>query len=117
MIDAPCSGTGIIRRQPDIRINRRPSDLSSSKALQGQLLTALWELLKPGGRLLYITCSVLMEENDAVVGAFLNRQADAHVITIEAAVGQATRFGWQLLPGEGGGDGFYFARLDRNPTS
>ncbi|MEE2803618.1 MAG: 16S rRNA (cytosine(967)-C(5))-methyltransferase RsmB [Pseudomonadota bacterium] len=117
MIDAPCSGTGIIRRQPDIRINRRPSDLRSSNALQGKLLTALWELLKPGGRLLYITCSVLMEENDAVVGAFLNRQADAHVITIEAAFGQATRFGWQLLPGEGGGDGFYFARLDCNPTS
>ena len=77
LIDAPCSATGVIRRHPDIKHLRRASDIEDLSAVQGALLDALWPMLLPGGRLLYVTCSVLAAENDGVVSGFLARTPDA----------------------------------------
>ena len=77
LLDAPCSATGVIRRHPDIKLLRRASDIDELGALQGDILSALWPLLAPGGRLLYVTCSVLSEENDDVVREFLQASDDA----------------------------------------
>ena len=77
LLDAPCSASGVIRRHPDIKLLRRASDIEALAGLQTRLLDALWPLLAPSGRLLYVTCSVLAAENDAVVGDFLARHSDA----------------------------------------
>lgn len=116
LLDAPCSATGIIRRQPDVLLHRRAEDLVALTALQATLLEALWTTLAPGGVLLYATCSVLKVENDAQVAAFLARTADASIESLDARFGRAVSIGGQLvghqrLPGEDGGDGFFYARL------
>lgn len=113
LVDAPCSATGILRRQPDIRLLRRADDISELTQLQGELLRALWPLLRKGGRLLYCTCSVLREENDDVIRGLLAGHADARVLPIEAAWGRATDFGRQLLPTSAAHDGFYFCLLSK----
>ena len=77
LVDAPCSGSGIIRRHPDIKLHRRPSDMDKLAATQLRLLGALWPLLAPRGLLLYATCSYLPRENDRVLAAFLAKQPDA----------------------------------------
>ena len=118
LLDAPCSATGVIRRHPDIKLLRRPSDLESLSELQGLLLGTLWELLEPGGRLLYVTCSVLAAENEAIVGRLLETAPDVR----ENDVLQNNNIrdlmrrkacGYQLLPGTAGMDGFYFACLEK----
>jgi 16S rRNA (cytosine967-C5)-methyltransferase len=111
LVDAPCSGSGTLRRHPDIKILRQASDLPRYAALQGALLESLWQVVKPGGTLIYCTCSIFPAENDAVIDPFLNRHADAAVEFITLPTGQATHFGWQLLPLDADTDGFYFARL------
>ena len=73
----------------------------------------MWPLLAPGGRLLYATCSVLREENERVVAAFLAAHADARALSFDLPVGRATTAGWQILPGEGGLDGMYYAAITR----
>ncbi|MBQ0929226.1 16S rRNA (cytosine(967)-C(5))-methyltransferase RsmB [Ideonella alba] len=73
MLDAPCSGSGVVRRHPDIRWLRRPEDIAALAAVQAELLEALWPLLAPGGRLLYATCSIFRAEGDAQIDAFLQR--------------------------------------------
>ena len=73
LLDAPCSATGIVRRQPDVLLHRRPEDLASLVALQARLLDALWKTVRPGGVLLYATCSILKDENERQVAAFLAR--------------------------------------------
>ncbi len=113
LLDAPCSATGIIRRQPDIKWHRRETDIAALAAIQRQLLDALWPLLAPGGRLVYATCSVLREENEAQVGAFLARHADARAAELPARFGHASGAGRQRLPGEDGMDGFFYARLEK----
>lgn len=113
LVDAPCSATGILRRQPDVRLLRHAEDLPVLARLQQDLLDALWPLLRNGGRLLYCTCSVLAEENDDVIAAFLAGHDDAESIEIAAAWGQATASGRQLLPSADAHDGFYFALLER----
>lgn len=114
LLDAPCSGSGVIRRHPDIRLLRRESDLDALCRTQAQLLDALWPLLAPGGRLVYATCSVFADENDAQVAAFLDRRRDARALPVVPEwFGTATRFGRQNRSGEGGGDGFYYAVLGR----
>lgn len=113
LIDAPCSATGIVRRQPDILLHRRPSDLDALIATQVQLLDALWPLLTPGGTLLYATCSILREENERQIEAFLSRTADASAVALDARFGHAAGMGRQRLPGEDGADGFFYARLGR----
>ena len=118
LLDAPCSASGVIRRHPDIKHLRRPADIDRLAALQAAILRALWPLLAPGGRLLYVTCSVFARENDAVVGKFLEESDDAvenkvlHNNNIRALM-RRKAFGFQLLPGTSGMDGFYFACLEK----
>ncbi|MBI3562418.1 MAG: 16S rRNA (cytosine(967)-C(5))-methyltransferase RsmB [Gammaproteobacteria bacterium] len=113
LIDAPCSATGVIRRHPDIKVLRRASDLAKLAEQQQQILQALWPLLSPGGMLVYSTCSVLTQENDAPLEKFLATHADATLDPIRAEWGHPTRVGRQLLPGEDDMDGFYYARLQK----
>jgi len=116
MLDAPCSATGVIRRHPDIKLLRRASDIEQLVTLQGQILRALWPLLKPGGMLLYVTCSVLPQENVRQLQRFCAEQADAEHLPIEAEWGVAQAFGRQILPGQAGMDGFYYASLRKRET-
>jgi 16S rRNA (cytosine967-C5)-methyltransferase len=111
LLDAPCSATGIVRRQPDVLLHRREADLASLTATQASLLDATWPLLAPGGTLLYATCSILREENAAQVEAFLARTADARLAPLDDGYGRDTGAGHQRLPGERGMDGFFYARL------
>jgi 16S rRNA (cytosine967-C5)-methyltransferase len=119
LVDAPCSATGVIRRHPDIKLLRRASDIDGFVATQRRILATAFELLRPGGRLLYCTCSVLPAENEEVVGSFLNSEPRAVPAAWPEALvpppGLLKRsVGWQLLPGGGAGtDGFYYACLDR----
>ncbi len=113
LIDAPCSGTGTLRRHPDIKLLKTEADLAAFSEIQRRLLANLWQTLAPGGRLLYCTCSVLSEENDEVIDAFMSDRDDAATLSISADWGMATRYGRQLLPEPGGADGFYFALLER----
>ena len=118
LLDAPCSASGVIRRHPDIKLLRRAGDIDRLAAKQASVLGALWPLLAPGGRLLYVTCSVLAAENDRVIRAFLDGHADAReddVLpnnNISAVMRQKT-CGYQVLPGSSGMDGFYFACLEK----
>lgn len=123
LLDAPCSGSGTLRRHPDIKVLRQPADIPRYAALQRSLLGNLWSVLAPGGVLVYCTCSLLPAENDGVVDAFLRAQPEAEVEPVSLPTGRPTRHGWQLLPlpamgGPDAGpnltvDGFYFARMTR----
>lgn len=113
LLDAPCSATGIVRRQPDVLLHRRPSDLDALVSTQARLLDALWTTVAPGGVLLYATCSVLRRENALQAEAFLARHADARVLPLEDGFGQVDGPGRQRLPGERGMDGFYYARFGK----
>jgi len=117
LLDAPCSGTGVIRRHPDIKLLRRPSDLRELAALQSRLLDSLWQALAPGGTLLYATCSVMPEENADQIAAFLARTPGARADTPDAPWGRAAGAGRQLLPQAGGHDGFFYARLVKDSTA
>lgn len=119
LVDAPCTGTGVIRRHPDIKWLRRPDDARQLAATQRALLEAAWGMLAPGGRLVYATCSTLPEENEHVVAAFLANHPDAQTgappeVARPRAVDGVT-VGGQILPGEGQRDGFFYAVLDRPP--
>jgi 16S rRNA (cytosine967-C5)-methyltransferase len=112
LLDAPCSGTGVIRRHPDIKLLRRPDDTTGFAATQLQLLERCAALLKDGGRLVYATCSVLPQENRELVGDFLRRnrgfrrmQEDIQLLPRPRAAGAA-----QLT------DGFYYACLIREAS-
>lgn len=113
LVDAPCSATGILRRQPDVRILRRPGDVAKLASVQLELLEALWPLLRPGGRLVYCTCSVLPREGPMVVEAFLAGHPEAVVRPIEAEWGTPRGPGRQLLPTTDAHDGFFYACLER----
>lgn len=114
LIDAPCSASGVLRRRPDVRLHRRASDIPALVAQQRRILDALWPLLAPGGRLLYITCSLLRAENEDVVAPFLAAHADARAIPFELPVGHAAAVGWQILPGDGDLDGMYYAVIEKS---
>jgi 16S rRNA (cytosine967-C5)-methyltransferase len=118
LLDAPCSASGVIRRHPDIKLLRRERDIGVLAERQLALLEALWGLLAPGGRLLYVTCSVLSEENEQVVERFLALHPDA----VESKVLPNCNIrdlmyrktcGYQVLPGSSGLDGFYYACLEK----
>lgn len=117
LLDAPCSATGVIRRHPDIKLLRRKSDIAKLKTGQLSLLSAVWQLLEGGGVLVYSTCSVLAEENDGVVGSFLDETPDAALDIIDADWGHRTQYGRQLLPGSSSHDGFYYAQLIRRDAA
>jgi 16S rRNA (cytosine967-C5)-methyltransferase len=109
LVDAPCSGTGTLRRHPDIKLLKHATDIAAYQAIQSKLLANLWQVLEPGGRLVYCTCSILNEENDAVVDAFLAATGDAVSTHIDVSWGRPTLHGRLTMPSDGGPDGFYFA--------
>ena len=113
LLDAPCSATGIIRRQPDVKWHRREKDIGALNTLQWRLLKNAWRHLRPGGRLLYSTCSVLKAENETLTSQFLQQHADARSLPLDARFGRVSGAGRQRLPGEDGGDGFYYALLHK----
>ncbi|PIE82943.1 MAG: 16S rRNA (cytosine(967)-C(5))-methyltransferase [Candidatus Contendobacter odensis] len=121
LVDAPCSATGVIRRHPDIKLLRREADIAILAKQQRAILASLWPLLKPGGRLLYVTCSVLHTENEQVIATFLAAHPDAKVDTkaqgIMADYSHTMLYGRQILPGEHGMDGLYYADLVKNASA
>ncbi|MGB0866398.1 MAG: methyltransferase domain-containing protein, partial [Granulosicoccaceae bacterium] len=113
LLDAPCTGTGVIRRHPDIKLLRRQSDVAQLVGVQAQLLDALWPCLARDGLFLYATCSVLRDENDRQIEAFLARTPEAEMLPVTLPIGTAGEYGQQILPGEGGADGFFYSLLRR----
>lgn len=111
LLDAPCSALGVIRRHPDIKLLRRAEDIGQLQALQKSILQAVWPLLAPGGLLLYATCSILKQENEQQVQAFLAEHSDAVELPIDADWGTTGACGRQILTGDSAMDGFYYALL------
>jgi len=112
LIDVPCSGTGVIRRHPDIKLLRKPADIDKLAQLQLAILSTLWDLLKPGGIVVYATCSIMPRENSQVIEAFIADHPDATCDPLAVDWGLAQTCGQQLLPlSASGHDGFYYARL------
>jgi len=109
LIDAPCSGTGVIRRNPDIKLLRRPDDIAALALQQQRLLDSLWPLLKQGGLLVYTTCSALKEENEQQIAHFLAQHPEAQECEPHKAPATRRGFGYQRLPGDDNLDGFYYA--------
>jgi len=114
LLDAPCSASGVVRRHPDIKLLRQASDIPVLAKEQTHLLESLWPLLKPGGILVYATCSIFKEENEDVMNAFLAQHIDAKEMIIEEKWGEKCLIGRQILPGIL--DGFYYARIRKEPV-
>jgi 16S rRNA (cytosine967-C5)-methyltransferase len=119
LVDAPCSGTGVIRRHPDIKLLRRAGDIPAFARTQLEILAAAFRLLAPGGRLVYATCSVLPQENEAVLSRFLAQEPQARPGPMPqgealAPGGLAREIGTQLLCGGAAEtDGFYYACVEK----
>lgn len=115
LLDAPCSATGVIRRHPDIKLLRQASDIDQLVQLQQQILQHLWNKLKPGGHLLYATCSILPQENEQQITQFLARQSDASLVPLNDEIQSLShsKTGCQLIPGQLSMDGFYYALLEK----
>ena len=113
LLDAPCSASGIIRRQPDIKLHRRAADIVPLAAIQARLGRALWPMLAAGGKLLYSTCSLLRDENESVVSGLLEAHEDARAVPLHERFGRSAGAGRQNLPGNKGMDGFYYALLEK----
>ncbi|MEW6994665.1 16S rRNA (cytosine(967)-C(5))-methyltransferase RsmB [Colwelliaceae bacterium MEBiC 14330] len=113
LLDAPCSGTGVIRRHPDIKWLRKADDIDKLVVLQQQILNNIWSLLKPGGTLLYATCSILPQENSEQIADFIKKNQDAQLIAITEHKLDTDKetIGWQLVPDAENMDGFYYAKL------
>lgn len=121
LLDAPCSGLGVIRRKPDLKWRKQPEDIASVAALQGELLQSVARLVKPGGLLVYSTCTTEQAENSDVVAAFLAHHPEFSPVSFDsplwerlAGTALARGQGIQLLPQHYGSDGFYIARMRRN---
>ncbi|MEE9302301.1 MAG: 16S rRNA (cytosine(967)-C(5))-methyltransferase RsmB [Thiotrichaceae bacterium] len=114
LLDAPCSALGVMRRHPDIKILRQETDIETLVGLQKKLLATLWTILKPGGRLLYATCSILPEENDLQIKQFVStREAESKVIPLPGTWGTQYEYGRQILPNNDNMDGFYYSLLEK----
>ena len=111
LIDAPCSGLGVIRRHPDIKHHRRPNDIQTLNKIQQQLLNNLWLTLKPNGLLLYMTCSVLPSENEDQAQRFIDSRNDVKLEKINHPNALTLQCGVQTLPGVHDMDGFYYCLL------
>ncbi len=112
LLDAPCSATGVIRRHPDIRWIRTSEEIQNIIAVQRRILRNIWSILKPGGTLLYTTCSIIPEENTLQIRDFLNEYPDAELWPVSPDETKENP-GLQRLPGDDGGDGFFYARLKK----
>ncbi len=113
LLDVPCSATGVMRRHPDIRLLRRESDIAPLVMLQARILRHAWSLLRPGGRLLYATCSLLAGENWQQVSAFIDDTPDAGMVQLSHPTGIECSHGMQILPGSSTMDGFYYALMEK----
>ena len=114
LLDAPCSGSGVIRRHPDIKYLRRASDLPALATRQAELLATAWSLLAPGGQLLYATCSIFHAENHEIIEAFLAEHSEASSLNLPETLGHPCGPGRQILPGEQDMDGFFYTLLRRS---
>jgi 16S rRNA (cytosine967-C5)-methyltransferase len=114
LLDVPCSATGVIRRHPDIKLHRTPAEVGKLQRLQTAILQGLWPLLGRGGKLLYMTCSVLPGENEQRLQEFLGAHADASVVPLSLPFALGRDPGLQILPGEQGMDGFYYGCLRKS---
>jgi 16S rRNA (cytosine967-C5)-methyltransferase len=117
LVDAPCSASGVIRRHPDIKSLRQVHDLVALTENQQQILQQAWNMLRPGGTLLYVTCSVFRQENEQQIEYLLRRTADAEEVTIDQGWGIVCCYGRQILPGTEDSDGFYYARLKKRQNT
>jgi 16S rRNA (cytosine967-C5)-methyltransferase len=115
LLDAPCSASGVIRRHPDIKLLRLPTDLREVTMIQTRLLNALWQTLADDGVLVYATCSIFPAENTEIIRKFLDTHADATEEEIAEDIGMPAAPGRQILPGTHEMDGFYYARLRKRP--
>lgn len=113
LLDAPCSGSGVIRRHPDIQLLREPDDMMALEAHQARLLRGLWETLAAGGELLYCTCSVFKSENDEQIVRFIAETDEAEPLTLQIPYAEPCQAGVQILTGSLRRDGFYYAKLRR----
>ena len=113
LLDVPCSATGVMRRNPDVKVIRLKSDINQFAELQQSLLESAWRQVCPRGRLLYITCSLLPAENEDIVSNFLAFNADAKIIPLSASFGIEKKVGRQTLPSVSGGDGLYYCMLEK----
>ena len=121
LLDAPCSATGVIRRHPDIKLLRKSDDIGALAQLQEKILQAIWPLLKPGGTLLYATCSIMPEENHLQIKRFITVTANARLVPLEGQWGCDTGFGKQIFPNANSpddardqntcGDGFFYSLM------
>lgn len=111
LLDAPCSGTGVIRRHPDIKVLRTSQDIEQLSALQRRILDTLWPMLATGGHMLYATCSILPDENAEQVQAFLDETPDARNVPLSVTWGIDQHGARQRLPGDDDADGFFYALL------
>jgi len=115
LVDAPCTASGVIRRNPDIKQLRDARDPGRLQKVQSGILAELWACLRPGGTLVYSTCSIFPEENVEVIAAFVQAHPDCRHQPIAADWGIELAFGRQILPSVGGPDGFYYACLRKMP--
>lgn len=119
LVDAPCSALGVIRRHPDIKVRKGAADLARLPLLQSALLKAAWSMLKVGGRLVYATCTITRTENRDVIARFVDGTAGAELVPPERwdgwpGLGESDGVGRQILPGESGADGFYYAAINKS---
>ena len=113
LLDAPCSATGVMRRNPDVKVIRTKADITQFAALQLNLITSVWPHLKTGGQLLYATCSLLPDENEDVVGTFLSTTSDAQSAPLPKDIGVQMTYGQQVIPSADNGDGLYYCLLKK----
>lgn len=113
LLDVPCSATGVMRRNPDVKVIRLKSDISQFAELQQALLKSAWQKVRPGGKLLYVTCSLLPAENEDIVSQFLTNTADAKTTPLSESFGIEKPVGRQALPSIKGGDGLYYCMLEK----
>ncbi|MCL6590865.1 MAG: 16S rRNA (cytosine(967)-C(5))-methyltransferase RsmB [Firmicutes bacterium] len=121
LVDAPCSGTGVLRRRIDARYRRQPGDIPELVKLQREILYTAASLVKPGGRLVYSTCTLEPEENEEQIKWFLGRHPEYKVENFRAYLPEkVTEYALQpeepwltILPVSGGGDGFFMCRMKR----
>jgi 16S rRNA (cytosine967-C5)-methyltransferase len=114
LLDVPCSATGVIRRHPDIKLLRQKADIDNLAELQQEILQKAWTMLKPGGTLLYSTCSIFPIENSLNIEKFLSQEKTALLQTLNLSTGIDTGFGCQLFPDVNSHDGFFYALLKKS---